>query len=1240
MTASTRLPPTPLVVASLLLIATVILLSLPTADARHGPTFAVSQFQPDLQWGGRTVAASIQPGSADDVALVATETGGLFRTRDGGGSWRHVDSLEAFRTTDVAYSPDDPDVVVATARADSRNVLKGGRVVSGGGIWVSRDAGRTWDKPGDAEPPGSCPGADDGRANAWGIAFEAGTDNVYVGTDCGLAISDDLGRTWIHMQVNGSQMRVTAVVAADGLVDICNGAGHFRLDASAGTWQSDSLPGGCPRGATDALAVSPLERDVLFAAVDGTADRCESDGDPDGNTRLLYESDDGGQSWFRIETEGCGRNRDPHVSTPPVPAGAGFSLFFGNGVNTWRLTGCTGPGPQGGPRCTVDDPDWDQVEVDHPDQNGLVYAPGESCPTFMTDDGGIERTDDCGRSWSIVGNSTTGLTALQLYGVSGQIYPDHVDLYIGTQDNSIWASPDGGATWGNPICCEVGFPEMQRRPASHDGQIATSITCAPCGNFKSTPHYDAGAQDWPDPTDDSNGFAPKFLAPDTYLQWGNASEAKMFITTDAGENWDLAFDLDEELDGLGFRTAGPPGDTTVYVPVTRRDSGGGFQKVGLVRVEDVTSSDPVQVFDADDGLVLAVHARQFDWRRMVSVDPNDPQHLLAADYFDGVKESTDGGDTWTTKTGLNDLIKSFDRYKMRYRGSDSCCPQVSAITFHPEDSQRILVGTDDAGIFQSVDGGTSWFKVPGSDVLPMVTGFFFEDDDVVDVATWGRGLWRFRMPDPVDPDRFESNDDPGEATPVGADEMGHRHIPGFSGVEEFRGSGREAWSWRVENLTLHSRTDEDWFRIQLPDPWQGDADLFDELGLPSDCAERPCVHPGMPDCAVVEVDVPELGGFVESAHVVARGSLHVSNDGETSPGDELMIRHGDTVAPLGRSIDCPRSPPDTVPGSPGNMSSILVSYGEDTPDVRRPHEWNLNVVYQITLDWVPELSDEGRAVVEGSSYAGGMACGGSAGPSVPPLGAGGGPHAPASAFSGASIPGRFPACDLDLPLGFGHGPSAGDDRRCWADGPGCPMRRSFIWEGTGTLDARVAGPAGMDFRLLDGDGAVLAEATPLETSTIPGVTPGLEFSVTPDGPPSRDPPAGDEPLPSREPDPDPAQEALEEQAIEGYEDRNVTTHRLRVEDLPPGLYFLESDGSNGTFALELTEPPPAPRDSDLDGVPDVFDVAPADPTVQNVVVEREVQERLALDVGTLVLVALVVGAAAAAAGFLGAKRFG
>lgn len=112
--------------------------------------------------------------------------------------------------------------------------------------------------------------------------------------------------------------------------------------------------------------------------------------------------------------------------------------------------------------------------------------------------------------------------------------------------------------------------------------------------------------------------------------------------------------------------------------------------------------------------------------------PFDAQRLLVGTEDDAVRVTTDGGRTWKAGKGLpktafyglctssdgrtmycggykTGLWKSHDgglSWSLLWQGSD--IEAIFTIFVHPEDPLHILVGTSGQGIYESLDGGTSW----------------------------------------------------------------------------------------------------------------------------------------------------------------------------------------------------------------------------------------------------------------------------------------------------------------------------------------------------------------------------------------------------------------------------------------------------------------------------------------------------------------------------------------------------
>jgi hypothetical protein len=301
--------------------------------------------QPNVNVGGRTVSLAVGWYSS----FAASESGGLFVSKNGSTNWAHVESLPPFRLSDVKIASDGvpgTEVVIVTAYGDTRSI-------NSGGIWLSADGGTHWNKPPTSNPTSTaspCP-----RANAYGIAVEAHSKNIYVATDCGLAVSNDVGQTWRYVTApknpNSSSDRISAIVAQNGIVDMCGDNGHYRwIPANMqNPWTpfSTALPG-CPVAAAHAIAVSPLESNVVFAT---TANN------------MLEESDDGGASWLTLNPPAPGYTSraswvKAHLSTDGNPDH--FDLYFGNPTNVAHRT-CSRGG--NGLRCGTGS--WTSSNFDH-----------------------------------------------------------------------------------------------------------------------------------------------------------------------------------------------------------------------------------------------------------------------------------------------------------------------------------------------------------------------------------------------------------------------------------------------------------------------------------------------------------------------------------------------------------------------------------------------------------------------------------------------------------------------------------------------------------------------------------------------------------------------------------------------------------------------------------------------------------------------------------------------------------
>jgi photosystem II stability/assembly factor-like uncharacterized protein len=669
--------------------------------------------QPYPVASGRVIAVAVYPRDSNR-AIAASFSGGLFRTADGGLTWHHLNGFVPNRPWDVSYDPLKPRVIIATVQVDTH-------IRSGVGIWRSSDGGRSWKHTGINRVCGRVPGRD--------ISFGP-RQNVFVATDCGVAVSTNGGRTWSFPT---GVPQSWSVVSQPGpgypanpssvIVDACGNGGIYRSADRGTSWTQRPAP---PFGLfTCSLARSPFEPDVLFAASGAQA----------------WESDNAGNTWTKVADIGFNPGRRPFVRTsrtPGAPSGA-FTLFFNPGADLKRMS-CASGGP--GLRCTgTPTPAF----AGHHDPGDIAFrttGPNVGCPWLETNDGGVYRSVNCGVTWS---PAFVGFGALQIYDLAGTVHRgSHTDLYLGTMDNELWASANSGVTWPNHVSSEGFFLEAPHATPT-DGQTVVGQRCAfpppspPCPTFFANgsnggSHFEAGnsVPFWVDPP--SGRGVAYALAPEKFVEVaGNA------VYVGISGSWPVSVPLPS---GLSLSTEGFVGGGTAYFTSSLPGGAASLVQVSglLGPIPAVTATDVgpenLDFWTPDDAPWIQPH--------VLGIDPSDPMHLIAADRAtQTMKVSIDGGASWRTDGKLTKLVTDDGKLSFDNPFVNS---QAHVIAFDPVYSRSILVGTEASGILASRNGGATWFRVPHSRRIPAISDFFFDESaGLAFVSTYGRGLWKLDL---------------------------------------------------------------------------------------------------------------------------------------------------------------------------------------------------------------------------------------------------------------------------------------------------------------------------------------------------------------------------------------------------------------------------------------------------------------------------------------------------------------
>lgn len=729
------------------------------ASVAHGQlSVVVRDISPDRSSNASPMAAS--GGRVNNIGVdratpgrlyAASEYGGLWRSDDNGDRWRHLDGHVATVTWDVKVDPTNSNRVYATSFYD-------GRVNGRSGINVSTDAGATWTRPVSAVPPAAFCTGDILRTEpaAFGIAIDPANPNrVFVGTNCGLAVSSDAGVTWTFIDPTPGDAAddvIDVIVHDGGIIDVCGSDGHLRSTSGGTTWTTAAtvpLPAGqC------SLTVSPDEAYVLFAVV-GTS---------------IFESDDAGQSWPNTYVNPRPQGRIPFVVTNQR-AGATYDLWFGD-VTHHRGT-CTTPATpaQGGAQRCNASAGWvpfTRTSGAHDDSADLAFAPGvasDACPVLFASDGGVYRNTLAASPachspvWA---QPTVTPHALWNYSFSGVWRPGAATehLYMGQQDNGTAGATNGGAAavaWTNESCCDgfdaVGDPArgittvccfggatqlLRSGPGLTGGP--TQITNTPPGTLKTFEHLEAF----------------QTFGPDDYVV---ATTAGVFVTFDIGATgagqpqWtQLGAGATSPANPCGVQVVRSGGSPTFFV------KNGGCDGDAQGRVFRHPGSGAggswQEVARPPGGGGFGVYA----------VDPINPQRIIASQVNrpggSRMVMTTNGGAVWNALPTLDALMTGGGVFKYDtvtgatvFTGRNGY-PQPTLVAFDPLDSDVVVAGGTDSGVFISTNGGTRWQLVtdpqtPGVSGTPHIPRPYyahFDHDAAGDITlylgTRGRGAWR------------------------------------------------------------------------------------------------------------------------------------------------------------------------------------------------------------------------------------------------------------------------------------------------------------------------------------------------------------------------------------------------------------------------------------------------------------------------------------------------------------------
>ncbi|MBD3409322.1 MAG: T9SS type A sorting domain-containing protein [Ignavibacteriales bacterium] len=647
--------------------------------------------------GGRIRSLVVHPDSSN-VVYAGSVSGGVWKTTDGGASWRALaDEMDNLAVCSMAMDPDDPGALYAGTGEGYHNQ----DAVRGEGIFKTTDAGETWTRL------ASTAGENFYYVNQ--LEIDPASGAIWAGTREGLFKSADGGATWTGAITNRQHCAdleivpttPTTIFATFGVIYVDSRV--LRSTDAGATWTVVYAPTGKGRAE---LGVSPADPNRVYLAL--------TNGSTQAVDQILHSSD-GGDSWSDAPLPpnalGIGGSYAgyqawynnilvAHPSDPDAFMVGGIDLYSTTDVGTtWKRNS-----------------NWYSLmgyEYVHADQHAIEYAPSAPNVIYAGNDGGVYRSTDYGATWRA---RNGGLAVTQFY--SGAVHPGADVFYGGTQDNGTLRSEDddfgeilGGD--GGPVVVDADDPDNV-----YFGYIRMAI-------FKSTNGGDTYARAMDgiptnggiyDGTTDRVLFIAPMEADPNDARTLYAGSYRLYRTTNGAESW-----------------------SAITGDVTGDGSGSTGAKISAIAVAD---GAPETIYvGCSNGRVMRSTDGGASWNERlhasgsfvssIAVAPDDPATAFVAysNYDAGAKliRTTDGGATWTNVSG------------------DLPNVPLNRALVNPENSSEVLVGTD-MGVFVADAPYAEWTQANVG--LPNVVVHDLDyraADGLLVAATHGRGLFSARL---------------------------------------------------------------------------------------------------------------------------------------------------------------------------------------------------------------------------------------------------------------------------------------------------------------------------------------------------------------------------------------------------------------------------------------------------------------------------------------------------------------
>lgn len=746
----------------------VLALSSAASEAQSPFSFVKWRSIGPVNTGGRLddIAVARVKGEPDAI-YVATASGGVFKSANGGVSWLPVfDRVDAMMSIGaVAVAPSAPQTVwVGTGEANTRQSSSWGD-----GAYKSTDAGATWTKM----------GLGDTRSIGRIVVDPTNADVVYVAAqghlwgpnaERGVFKTSDGGRTWKKIlfvdentgandlvidPVNPQVVYAAAYQrqrTAWGFNGGGPGSGIYKTSDAGATWTK--LTNGLPAGDLGRIALALYASDprIVYASVEARA--------PNGG---IFRTTDGGATWEKTSPLNTRPNYfsqiriDPRDSSWVYTLGSNRGFYFSH---------------DGGKTFT------ELFSNVHGEDHALWVDPDNASHLIIGGDGGLSISWDRGHTWDFRRNMPVG----QFYEIDAD---NSVPFRIcgGLQDNGVWCAPSAARNrngiadrdgWnigggdgfhahfdpanssmvlqssqnGNVAWVNIETLERQGvRPGSGERPVPGGGRGGRGGRGGGAP---AAAGEGEEGAAQGGGRGagyrwnwdtPIAVSHHDPKTWYMGAQV-LFKSTDRGSSWqkisgDLTLDINRDTLTMMGKVVGPNA-------LSRHD--GQTSYGSLTTIGESPLSAQVIYTGSDDGQVQLTKDGGKTWTNITSRIPVPPRTYVSTVLPSKYKL----GRVYVTFDGhYSDDYKPYvfvsDDFGATWRSLSAGMPETSInrIREHPR-NPRVLVLAHERGVHVSNDGGATWSSLVTTTNMPTVPAddaLFQERDNSLVIGTHGRGIW-------------------------------------------------------------------------------------------------------------------------------------------------------------------------------------------------------------------------------------------------------------------------------------------------------------------------------------------------------------------------------------------------------------------------------------------------------------------------------------------------------------------